>query len=387
MSSSATATAQSDLDKLAGCESLVGNLTVSGSLGSAALSGVKNLYGSLTVFNATSLATFSADSLETITGALTLQQLTVLNAASFGSLASVDSIILVTLPAIDTFASNLQSANSIYISDTTLENIEGFSSLKNVKEFNINNNKDLTSVTSSLESVSDALEFSFNGNEASVVFDSLVWANNITLRDVASASFAKLESVNASMGFINNTLSNLNLTKLTKVGQSLSFTSNDALTSLSCANLTAVGGGFVVANNTELLKIDGFKNLATVGGAIVITGNFTEVDLDSLKSVKGGASFDSSAFNFSCSALNKLQKSGAIQGDSFVCKNGATSTSVKLSATSDSSSTATDSSDGSISSSSSSSTKTSKSSKNAAGQFAPVSNFMGAIAAVVVALL
>ncbi|CCD22707.1 Pst1p NDAI_0A05520 [Naumovozyma dairenensis CBS 421] len=397
---SATATAQADLDKYAGCETLYGNLTITGELGSAALANVQKIDGSLKIFNATSLGTFSADSIESITGALDLQSLTILTSASFGSLKEVDSINLVTLPAITTFASNLETANNIYISDTSLESVDGFSVLQSVNVFNINNNRYLTSIKSSLKTVSDSLQFDSNGDDAIISFDNLIWANNITLRDVNQASFASLQTVNASMGFINNSIESLNISQLSKVGQTFTVVSNDELTKLQFPNLTAVGGGFVVANNTALKTIDGFKNLSTVGGAIIVTGNFTELDLSSLKSVRGGADFETKSGNFSCSPLKKLQQKGSIQGDSFVCKNGAVSSSKVSSKTSSHSSSATSvvraasstisssSSDSSSTDSSSNGTSSSSSSSRGAGaQFAPASSFMGAIAAIAVALL
>lgn len=393
LGSSATATAQADLDKIASCTELSGNLTISGSLGSAALANVKKIDGSLKLYNATDLVNFSADSLTVITGGLTLQDLTVLQSASFGSLQQVDSIILQTLPAISTFSTNLQKANNIQISDTTLESVDGFSTLKEVSELNINNNRYLSSFNSSLETVSDSLQISFNGESTQVSFNDLVWANNITLRDVEQATFPKLETVNASLGFINNTLTNITLNKLTKVGQTFSVTSNDDLTTLECKNLTSVGGGFVVANNTDLTNIDGFSNLQTVGGAIIVTGEFSTLDLSSLKSVRGDATIETNASNYSCSAIKKLQSNGAIQGDSFICKNGAkSSSSVHSSATSTSSSKSSktssgDSSDSQSSAASSTSTKSKKSKGMAAPQFAPVNSLMGSIAAVAIALL
>lgn len=382
LGSSATATAQTDLDDFAACTTLVGNLTITGELGSAALANVEKLDGSLNIYNATYLSTFAADSLTTITGSLILQDLTVLSSASFGSLETVDTITLLTLPAIATFATNLQKASNIEISDTTLESVDGFATLKEVSVLDINNNRYLTSFNSALESVSEALQISFNGQSTEVSFDNLVWANNITLNDVESATFASLQTVNASLGFINNTISNITLAKLTKVGQSLSFTSNDELTVLDCSNLTSIGGGFVVANNTLLKDISGFSKLQTIGGAIEVTGNFSTLDLSSLKSVRGGADIESSASNFSCSALNKLQSSGAIQGDSYVCRNGFVSSSV-----SSASQSSTRSSSGSRSSSDSSSNSTSSSSGAAAGQYIPVTSFIGGFAAVVIALL
>lgn len=383
------------MDKISGCNTIVGNLTITGDLGSAALASIQEIDGSLTIFNATSLSSFSADSIKKITGDLNMKELTILTSASFGSLQEVDSINMVTLPAISTFSTDLQNANNIIVSDTTLESVEGFSTLKKVNVFNINNNRYLNSFQSSLQSVSDSLQFSSNGDNTTLTFDDLVWANNITLRDVNSISFGSLQTVNASLGFINNTLPSLNLTQLSKVGQSLSIVSNDELSKAAFSNLTAIGGGFIIANNTQLKVIDGFNKVQTVGGAIEVTGNFSTLDLSSLKSVRGGANFDSSSSNFSCNALKKLQSNGAIQGDSFVCKNGATSTSVKLSSTSTesskSSATSSASSSGDASNAqanvSASASSSSSSSRGAAPELVPATSFMGVVAAVAVALL
>ncbi|CAI6425765.1 BFH_HP2_G0008810.mRNA.1.CDS.1 [Saccharomyces cerevisiae] len=312
ISSHATATAQSDLDKYSRCDTLVGNLTIGGGLKTGALANVKEINGSLTIFNATNLTSFAADSLESITDSLNLQSLTILTSASFGSLQSVDSIKLITLPAISSFTSNIKSANNIYISDTSLQSVDGFSALKKVNVFNVNNNKKLTSIKSPVETVSDSLQFSFNGNQTKITFDDLVWANNISLTDVHSVSFANLQKINSSLGFINNSISSLNFTKLNTIGQTFSIVSNDYLKNLSFSNLSTIGGALVVANNT-----------------------------DSLKSVKGGADVESKSSNFSCNALKALQKKGGIKGESFVCKNGASSTSVKLSSTSKSQSSQT----------------------------------------------
>lgn len=398
---SATATSQADLDKLSGCQILVGNLTISGDLGNAALANVKKIDGSLTIKNATNLANFAADSVQEITGALELRELTILSSASLGSLKQVDSITFITLPALTTFNSPLESANNIYISDTTLESVEGFASLKSVRILDINNNRYLNSFDSSLETVSDSLSLSSNSDEVTVSFDNLIWANNITLRDVNAASFDSLQAVNSSLGFINNTIPSLKLNKLKTVGQTLSIVSNNNLTIADFNNLTTIGGGFVVANNTKLADIKGFKEVATVGGAIEITGNFSSLDLEALKSVRGGAKFETSSGNFSCSALQSLQRKGAIQGDSFVCKNGARSTSISLTASSTRSSSDRSSSSERTSATSSGSSKSedssstasvssSKTKKSKGGAVAPRvagSSFLGGVAAIALALI
>lgn len=389
--SGSTVTAQAQLDQYSGCQSLVGDLNIGGDslTGSASLANVEEIDGSLNVVNATQLVSFAADKLSSISGSLSMKQLTLLQSASFGSLQEVDTIQFITLPAISSIATNLKSLSSLEISDTNLESIDGFNNLETVTDFNVNNNKNLAKIDSKLKSVSDSLQVGYNGDEADVKFDNLVWANNITLRDVSSASFAKLTKVNQSLGFINNSIESLNLSVGT-VGGTLTVVSNDDLTDLDFSNLTSVAGGVVVANNSKLSNIDGLSKLQTIGGALTVIGNFSVLDLDSLKSVKGGADVETKSSNYTCDSLKKLQKNNAIQGDAFVCKNGATSTSIKLSSASGSE-TASESSASSgtktaTASTISSKSSSSKSSGGAGAQMAPVS-FMGAVAAVAVALL
>lgn len=393
--STATATAQTDLDAFASCKTITGNLTVTGELGSAAIANVQKIDGSLIIKNATQLVSFAADSISEITGSLELTDLTILTTASFGSLEKVDTINLITLPAISTFNSKLSSADNIYISDTTLESIDGFSVLNKVNSFNINNNLYLTSIQSSLETVSDSLSFQFNGDNTTIALDNLIWANNITLSDVASASFKSLQAVNASLGFLNNSLESIKLNNLSTVGQTFTITYNDDLTTLEFDELTKVGGGLVVANNTALAKIDAFSKLQTIGGALNVIGKFGTLDLSSLKSVRGAADVETTSSNFSCSPLKTLQKKGAIQGDEFVCKTGSKSSSSKKvssvtsehKAKSTSSASASSTADDSSSASDSSSSASSSSSGLAAANFVQGTSVFGIFAAVIAALL
>lgn len=391
--SKATATTQTDLDVFASCKTITGNLTITGELGSGAIANVQKIDGSLIIKNATQLVSFSADSISEITGSLELTDLTILTTASFGSLEKVSSINLITLPAISTFNSKLSSADNIYISDTTLESVDGFSVLSKVSTFNINNNRFLTSIQSSLKTVSDALSFQFNGDNATITLDELIWANNITLSDVSSASFDNLQSVNASLAFLNNSLESIKLNNLSNVGQTFTIAYNDDLTDLELDQLTKVGGGLVVANNTNLIKIDAFKKLQSIGGALNVLGKFGVLDLKSLKSVRGAADVETTSSNFSCSALKTLQKKGAIQGDKFVCKTGHKSSSKKVSSVSSehkakSTSTSTSSSASNTDSASASSSSSSSKSKGlAVANVVESTSVFGVFAAVAAALL
>lgn len=172
-----TATAQSDLDRLTGCEGIQGDVIITGDLGSASIANVKAIYGDLQIYNATNLQSFAADSIGTITGSLKLHGLTVLSSLSFGSLNSVGAINWVTLPnLVETGLSQVTDCNSILISDTQLSDLKGINPV-NVEIFNVNNNLNLASISSNIETVSNALTVAFNGHDTEVEFNDLQWAD------------------------------------------------------------------------------------------------------------------------------------------------------------------------------------------------------------------
>ncbi|CCH45791.1 Sporulation-specific protein [Wickerhamomyces ciferrii] len=381
--SSATASSQSDLDKYSDCEALKGDLTITGDLSSGSLDKVKAIYGSLIINNATNLGSFSAGQLTTITDSLELTILTVLDQLSLPQLSTVGTVHFVTLPALNEIQLNtgITKINSLYISDTSLENLNGFD-VQSLDTFNVNNNKNLNSIDSQLQNVKVALEVSYNSNDVEVSFDDLEWANNITFRDISSISLSKLENVNASLGFINTSVDSIDLSNVQKIGGSLTFVSNDELEEIDLSNLTSIGGGFDISNNTHLKDIEGFDSLESVGGSIIFVGNFTNASLPSLKRVSGGLELESSE-EFDCEEFNKQKN--AIQGDSYVCKAASSSTSIQLSSTSGSSSE-TGSGSSSSASGSGSSSSSSKGDANGMVVFQATSVF-GAIGALVLALL
>lgn len=378
ISSGSTATAQSDLNQYTGCSKLSGDLLISGPMGNIDLGQIEDVEGSVNIFNSSNLIVISGNSLEKVSGEFRVEKMTLLQNLMVPKLGSVGSLTLITLPAISTLNTNLSSAEIVTISDTSLSELDALKDLKSVKVLNINNNKGLEDIDLDLESVDEALEISYNGRGTQVEFDHLSSANNITLRDVAKVTFPELSTVNSSLGFINNTFEELSIPLLKKVGGTFSLISNDDLSSVKFPNLTTVNGGFIVVNNTDLTMISGFSNLESVGGALNIIGNFSYLDLHSLRSVKGGADVETGSSNFSCDPLKDLQRSGGIQGNVFVCRNGATSTSIALTSTGSASSTG---------SATSSSTRSTSKSKGAAGHLAPATSFMGAVAAVAIALL
>ena len=82
-------------------------------------------------------------------------------------------------------------------------------------------------------------------------------------------------TVNGSLIVDDNLFESFTAPNLTKSGGFV-FVGNPNLKNISLPQLTQIGGGFQIANNSKLLNIDGFKNLKTVDGAIDFSGNFTK---------------------------------------------------------------------------------------------------------------
>ncbi|ODV96961.1 hypothetical protein PACTADRAFT_1544 [Pachysolen tannophilus NRRL Y-2460] len=351
-----TATAQSELDDLASCDAIKGDLTIGGDIATASISNIKAIYGDLTVYNATSLTSLTADSITTITGTLSLVDLTILSTASFAELSSVGAVYFVTLPALSSISltTGITDAESIYISDTYLSSLDGFDAT-NVETFNINNNKNLDTIESSIETISSALDISYNSEDVDVKFDDLIWANNITFRDIASVSLSNLTTVNASLGFISSVMESIKVNSVETIGGTLTIENNEKLTELDFSKLTSIAGGFVIVNNTDLDTIDGFDDLETVGGAVEFEGSFSNASLPALKTVRGGFIVETDG-DLDCTEFNDLDSDGVIEGDKYVCSAASSSTSTTGTATSGASTSTGSSSDSSSSSSSSSST-------------------------------
>lgn len=214
------------------------------------------------------LTSLSASQLTTIGNTFQLTNLTILSSLSFPSLTQVGSIKWLTLPALQqlSFTQQIQKAASVMISDTQLSSLAGIN-LVSVDTFDVNNNNQLNKINLQLGNVSNALSIAFNSKAVVAEFPYLIWANNITFRNVSTVKLPSLSVVNGSMGFYSDLITSFAAPNLTKVGGTLSFVDNNSLTNLSLPVLTEVDGGLQIANNTMLSNIDGLPKLQTIGGA------------------------------------------------------------------------------------------------------------------------
>jgi hypothetical protein len=259
------------------CKTFTGSIAIANETTDAiSFDGVKQLDGDLIAIGATKLPSLGGGTLTAIKGTLRLTSLTIMSNLAFPLLTKVGAIEWTTLNALQQlgFTSEISEADSIFITDTALTSLDGIN-LDSVGNFEITNNAFLRTISTQVGEIRTALTINNNGPNLKLQFPNLVWANNMTVRNVSSFEIPSLKSVNATFGVYTSYMESIMAPNLTKVGGDVAFVGDAKLTNISIPLLESIGGGLLIANNTALLAIDGFPKLKTTG-AINISGNFTE---------------------------------------------------------------------------------------------------------------
>lgn len=254
-----------------------GSVAIASSVtGPIALDGIQQIKGDLTCVGAVNLTSLSATTLNAIGGDMILRSLTIMSNLGFPALTSVKSLQWTTLNALQelTFTKGLTKADSILITDTQLNDLNGIS-LETVGSLNINNNNFLKLIHIEFANVTGLLNIDSNAPGLVVEFPNLEWAFNMTLRNISSITIDSLQTVNSTLGFYGDLMTSISAPNLTQVMGDLAVVANPNLKNISMPLLKTVGGGFLVANNTDLEKINAFPSLKTTG-AINFSGNFSE---------------------------------------------------------------------------------------------------------------
>jgi hypothetical protein len=258
------------------------------------------------------------------------------------SLTSIGTLELTTLPVLQQLGfSGVTSASRIIIVDTQLQSLNGIN-LNTAQSIVISNNNFLTAISmNTLRSVSGAIQVSANSPSIAVAFPALRTAGNFTAQGVRSVSIEALANVTGSFGVINSTITSLSLTNLTRVTGDFFVNNNAQLTSLSAPALVTVSA-FQVANNTQLNNIT-FPALTTVTGALNVIGSFDNFTAPALTDVRGNYNVQSTSSTFSCPT--NLKSSGVVKGNVYQCSGRvANPTTVAASATTGSGTTSSSSS-------------------------------------------
>jgi len=221
------------------------------------------------------MTALSGKDLNSIGGTMTLTSLTILSTLSFPQLTSVKSLQWAHLTALQqlSFSTGISKADSLMITDTQLNTLDGIN-LQTVQSIDINNNPYLQLISTQVANVTTSLNINANAQNLKVQFPNLIFAYNMTLRNISNIEMPSLQSVNGTLGFYGNYLTNIKAPNLTSVGGDVSIVGNSQLTNISMPLLTTVGGGVTIANNSALMTIDGFNSLKSTG-AINMSGNFS----------------------------------------------------------------------------------------------------------------
>ncbi|KAI0190029.1 hypothetical protein EV127DRAFT_99568 [Xylaria flabelliformis] len=316
---------QADATQASNCDSIPNDVVFGVTAGTEIDLGgrLKTINGSLIVKNNGALQSLASSSLTTIGGDFILQNVTSLVSLTMPMLNAVNTIQWTTLSALNepTFGNpGITKAKSVTVSDTFVQNLDGIN-VQALTDMNINNNHRLSKFSTSIKTLSNALYVNSNALNMTMEMPNLEWIANMTIANVSTFSVPSLKTVNGSMRFDSNYFTNFVAPNLTETHDGdLSFVSNPQLQNISIPLLTKVGGGLTIANNTDLMKVDGLGSLADVGGAIKMRGSFDEIDLPDLNNVVGTAEFVSTAdITDSCNTLNKLSGS-VIQGKVTDCR-------------------------------------------------------------------
>lgn len=317
-SGSFTISSSSDVSQISSCSTYDGDIIIAAEAsGQISIDGVTRITGDLRAANATQLTGIGADSLQTIEGMFDLEILQIMSSLNMPYLSAVNRIRWVALPALQSlnFARGITQANSVYISNTGLTQLSGIE-LTAVGAMDINNNQFLKTINvNNLKNVTSQLAFSANGPNLEIAFPNLQSAANMTIRNVSSISMPSLSQVAGSMGFYSNYFTSFTAPNLTRTGNTIAFVDSPSLNDLEFPMLTTIGGGLLLANNSELDSITGFNSLKSISGDINFYGTFDAVSFNSLTQVQGAAVVYTSSTNTSiCDLFQAAKKGQAIRG-------------------------------------------------------------------------
>ncbi|CCF59155.1 hypothetical protein KAFR_0G01210 [Kazachstania africana CBS 2517] len=294
-----------DLRSLANdCTEVKGSIEISSSYRDSEIdfSSIKEVDGSIKISDSSSVVSVSGNHLEKVGGSFEIKNLTSLVSVSLDKLSDVQEIEWNILPLLNSLSLNkdIKNLRKISISDTALSNINVFSNIKELDILNVNNNRFLERINSNVEKINKKFSIHANSKELVLEMNDLHSVGDISIRDLSLINFPKLEYVNKSMEFIENSMKSIEIKNLKAVDGTVGIIDNDNLEKVDLNDLENIDGALMISNNTNLKSINFFKNLKQIGGAIRFEGKFSETDFPNLKLVKGSAFINSKSDSFDC---------------------------------------------------------------------------------------
>lgn len=309
------------------CNEIIGDLIISPRYDSFVvdLRNIHKIQGSFVIEDARDIARVSAPQLNYITQEFRLHSMTSLVELELPQLKFANSIDWTVLPILAalTLDDRTMVNENIIISDTSLQNIEFFQGVQELDIFNINNNRFLETIKSNVVTINTQLSVHANSRDVELEMPFLESTENLTIRDTASISLPKLNSVQSSFQIIENVITSLDVPELEFVGGTLGVIENRQLVTADFNNLTEITGGLMISKNPRLSKINFFEKLRQIGGAIHFEGRFSETILESLKLVKGSVYIESTSEVLDCSSwISPSSSKSIIRGGKVKCISG-----------------------------------------------------------------
>ncbi|CAR23814.1 KLTH0F00968p [Lachancea thermotolerans CBS 6340] len=266
------------------------------------LGALQSIIGDFVIENLPEVVRIQGQNLVSVGGTLKINGLTSLTSIHLPALHHFNALECTVAPTLTslTLAPNISHAKRVTISDTSLVEINMLENSEDLELLNINNNRYMEHLRASVKRVHEQLSISSNSRELQVDFPDLQWANNVTVRDVLAASFPRLTSVNHSLEMIENDFDSFEVPLLESVGGTLGVILNSKLNHVDFGNVSVIHGGLMIANNSNIAKINFLPELKEIGGAIHFIGNFQETEFPKLRLVRGSALLQSTSSTFDC---------------------------------------------------------------------------------------
>ncbi|KAI9304264.1 hypothetical protein BJ944DRAFT_240709 [Cunninghamella echinulata] len=317
------AVTQGDLDRLQGCQSYTGTISIESSgEQELKLSGVQEINGNLLLTSNTALRSFDAPQLSKVSGELRFVSQTVLGKLSLPNLVEVTTLNLQVLPALERieFPAGLKRVQDAHIEDTRAPSVTGFQP-ERMHSFTLSSNNYMKQFDfSTVKEVQGALSVFTNGNSLEFKGDELTSVQTGDFRNVGKLSLPKLSRVNGDITFNDNYFGDLSLDQLQSVKGTLTMANNNLLQQTSFKQLMKVGGAFSIGNNTQLTKVEGFPTLQEVDGTVDVAGSFDSYAFPVLQDVRGGMRLQTTSNQLQCSEIEKkLKAEHVVKGDTWSC--------------------------------------------------------------------
>ncbi|ODV92154.1 hypothetical protein CANCADRAFT_18009, partial [Tortispora caseinolytica NRRL Y-17796] len=308
-----------DLDALTACSKLSGSIVFGPTVTLIDFGDIEVIEGDIIVESNSNLRSIGGRYLHSIGGTFKLHALTSLASLSFPVLERIYRIDWVSLPTLTTLRVDygINKCHELIISDTALFNLKGLD-LQQIGVLYINNNRYLHHINLGLSYVNEGMDVSSNAKNLTLSMPNLVWAGNITLREVGTFQAPRLHVIKGSAAFVSNTFTNLHLNNLTTIAGSLSVISNPELQFVDFTNLVNLDGVLHFSKNPKLKDLGSFASLETIAGSIDISGSFNTYHFPALQDVRGAVSISSES-EVDCKFWNDLHDKSVIKGGVLSC--------------------------------------------------------------------